>query len=109
MSRSRRASLPTAMKLSTCRTLTIPVWKQKMVLLLGLANQEAALKLHDAVTSATNKMIEQASAMTCDQAIRIEQSSQSGILDVTVLERTNRELVETISKVIEIQNEGAAA
>jgi uncharacterized protein YaaN involved in tellurite resistance len=95
--------------LQSAVTLTIPVWKQKMLLLLGLANQEAALKLHDAVTHATNKMIEQASSMTRDQALRIEQSSQTGILDVAVLERTNRELIETITKVIEIQNQGAAA
>jgi uncharacterized protein YaaN involved in tellurite resistance len=95
--------------LQSAVTLTIPVWKQKMLLLLGLANQESALKLHESVTNATNKMIEQASAMTRDQAIRIEQSSQAGILDVAVLERTNRELIETISKVISIQSEGAAA
>jgi len=95
--------------LQSAVTLTIPVWKQKMLLLLGLSNQEAALKLHDAVVDATNKMIEQASSMTRDQAIRIEQSSQTGILDVAVLERTNRELIETITKVIEIQTEGAAA
>jgi uncharacterized protein YaaN involved in tellurite resistance len=95
--------------LQSAVTLTIPVWKQKMLLLLGLANQQSALQLHEAVTSATNKMIEQASAMTRDQAIRIEQSSQTGILDVAVLERTNRELVDTISKVIEIQSSGAAA
>lgn len=95
--------------LQSAVTLTIPVWKQKMLLLLGLANQESALKLHDAVTSATNKMIEQASSMTHDQAVRIEQSSQSGMLDIGVLERTNRELIETITKVMQIQSEGAAA
>ena len=95
--------------LQSAITLTIPVWKQKMLLLLGLASQESALKLSEAVTTATNRMIEQASSMTRDQALRIEQGSQAGLLDVAVLERTNRELIDTIEQVIKLQNEGAAA
>lgn len=95
--------------LQSAVTLTIPVWKQKMLMLLGIASQESALKLHETVTAATNRMIEQTSAMARDQALRIERGSQTGMLDVDVLERTNRELIDTISKVIELQNEGAAA
>ena len=39
--------------------LTIPVWKQKMILLLGLTRQQGALDLQKSVTDATNEMMRQ--------------------------------------------------
>ena len=86
--------------------LTIPVWKQKMVLLLGLARQEEALQLQKAVTDATNEMMKQASAMMKDQAVEIEKQSQRGIVDMETLEQTNRDLIDAINSVLQIQQEG---
>jgi uncharacterized protein YaaN involved in tellurite resistance len=88
--------------------LTIPVWKQKMILLLGLNRQNAALSMQKTVTDATNEMLKQASQMMKTQAIAIEEQSQRGIIDIETLERTNRELVETIDGVLRVQNQGRA-
>ncbi|KAF0114350.1 MAG: toxic anion resistance family protein [Hyphomonadaceae bacterium] len=73
--------------------LTIPLWKQKMVLVLGLRRQEDALEMQKAVTDAT-------------KAIAIEEQSQKGIVDVETLEQANRDLIDTISGVIQTQEEG---
>jgi uncharacterized protein YaaN involved in tellurite resistance len=86
--------------------LTIPVWKQKMVLLLGLNRQQSALELQKTVTDATNKMMRQASEMMKGQAIDIERQSQRGIVDIETLEKTNRDLVDTINGVMRVQSEG---
>lgn len=86
--------------------LTIPVWKQKMILLLGLNRQEAALQLQKTVTDATNEMMRQASEMMKTQAIEIEKQSQRGIVDIETLEKTNRDLLDTISGVMNVQEEG---
>lgn len=88
--------------------LTIPVWKQKMILLLGLSRQQDALELQKTVTDATNEMIRQASEMMKDQAIAIERQSQRGIVDMDTLEKTNRDLVDTIAGVLQVQEEGRA-
>jgi uncharacterized protein YaaN involved in tellurite resistance len=80
--------------------LTIPVWKQKMILLLGLTRQESALDLQKTVTDATNTMLKQASEMMKTQAIAIEHQAQRGIVDLETLEKTNRDLLETISGVL---------
>ena len=88
--------------------LTIPVWKQKMILLLGLTRQQSALDLQKTVTDATNTMLRQASEMMKGQAIEIEKQSQRGIVDMETLEKTNRDLIETISSVMRVQNEGRA-
>lgn len=86
--------------------LTIPLWKQKMVLLLGLHRQEDALQMQKSVTDATNEMLKQTSSMMKRQAIEIEEQSQRGIIDVETLEQANRDLIETISGVIKTQEEG---
>ncbi len=59
--------------LQATSALTVPAWKQKMVILLGLSRQKSALELQKTVTDATNEMIRQASEMMKDQAIAIEQ------------------------------------
>lgn len=86
--------------------LTIPVWKQKMVLLLGLQRQQEALALQKSVTDATNQMMRQASEMMKEQSIAIEEQSQRGIVDMETLADTNRELIDTIESVLKIQEEG---
>ena len=86
--------------------LTIPVWKQKMVLLLGLNRQRSALELQKTLTDATNKMMRQASEMMKSQAIEIEEQSQRGIVDIETLEKANRDLLDTISAVLKLQQEG---
>lgn len=86
--------------------LTIPVWKQKMILLLGLTRQQGALEMQKTVTDATNQMLRQASEMMKGQAIEIEKQSQRGIVDMETLEKTNRDLIDTISQVMQVQNEG---
>ncbi|MDQ0468343.1 toxic anion resistance protein [Labrys wisconsinensis] len=86
--------------------LTIPVWKQKMVLLLGLTRQSAALDLQKTVTDATNQMMRQASDMMKTQAIEIEKQAQRGIIDIATLEKTNRDLIDTVNGVLAVQRQG---
>ena len=86
--------------------LTIPVWKQKMVLLLGLSRQSAALEMQKTVTDATNAMMRQAAEMMKTQAIDIERQSQRGLVDMKTLEATNRDLIDTVNGVIDVQRDG---
>src|SRR5262249_35206450 len=87
-------------------TLTIPAWKQKMVLLLGLTPQQEALEMQKTVTDTTNQMLRQASEMMKTQAIDIEQQSQKGIVDIETLSKTNQDLIDTIQGVLRVQSEG---
>jgi uncharacterized protein YaaN involved in tellurite resistance len=50
--------------------------------------------------------MQQASEMMKSQAIDIERQSQRGIIDIETLEKTNRDLVDTINGVMQAQNEG---
>lgn len=94
--------------LQATSALTVPAWKQKMVILLGLTQQKSALELQKTVTDATNDMIRQASKMMKDQAIAIEQQSQRGIVDIDTLAAANRDLIDTIGGVLKVQKDGRA-
>ena len=92
--------------LQATSALTVPAWKQKMVILLGLTQQKSALEMQKTVTDATNQMIRQASEMMKEQAISIEEQAQRGIVDTETLEAANRDLIDTISGVLRVQEEG---
>lgn len=94
--------------LQTTAALTIPAWKQKMVILLGLTRQREALDLQRTVTDATNQMIRDSSRMMNEQAIAIEEQSQRGIVDIETLKQANEELISTVQKVVQIQRDGRA-
>lgn len=92
--------------LQATMSLTIPVWKQKMILLLGLNRQQSALELQKTVTDATNEMMKQASEMMKTQSIEIEKQAQRGIVDIETLEQTNKDLIDTVTGVLKVQAEG---
>ncbi len=94
--------------LNATLSLTIPAWKQKMIVLLGLQHQKDALDLQNTVNEATNKMLRQASQMMKDQAVAIEQQSQEGIVQMETLAQVNRDLIDTVNQVLAIQKEGSA-
>jgi uncharacterized protein YaaN involved in tellurite resistance len=87
-------------------TLTIPAWKQKMVLILGLERQREALAMQKAVTDTTNELIRRSAEMLKIQALEIERESQRGVVDVAVLAKANQDLIDTISGVLRLQSEG---
>jgi uncharacterized protein YaaN involved in tellurite resistance len=92
--------------LQATAALTVPAWKQKMVILLGLSQQKSALDMQKTVTDATNKMIREASEMMKDQAISIEEQAQRGIVDIETLQAANTDLIDTIQGVMRVQEEG---
>lgn len=89
--------------------LTIPAWKQKVIVLLGLNNQREALDMQKTVTDATNEMMKQASEMMKGQAVDIEKQSQRGIVDLATLQKTNADLIETVNTVMTVQEDGRKA
>lgn len=92
--------------LQATAALTVPAWKQKMVILLGLSQQKSALDMQKTVTDATNKMIREASEMMKNQAISIEEQAQRGIVDIETLQAANTDLIDTIQGVMRVQEEG---
>lgn len=87
---------------------TIPLWKNQIVLALGINNAKQALGAQKAVTDLTNDMLQKNSELLKQGSIQIAEESERAIVDVATLQKTNRDIIETLDKVIEIHESGRA-
>ena len=87
-------------------TNTIPLWKNQIVLALGINNAKQALGAQKAVTNLTNDMLKKNSELLKQGSIEIAEESERAIVDVETLQKTNKDIIETLDKVIEIHENG---
>ncbi len=93
-------------KIQSSITNTIPLWKNQMVLALGINNAKMALKGQQAVSKLTNEMLIKNSETLKQGSIDIAKESEKAIVDVETLQKTNQDLIDTIDSVIKIHEEG---
>ena len=85
---------------------TIPLWKSQMLLSLGLAHSEEALKAERAVTDMTNDLLKKNAEKLHQSTVEIAKESERGIIDIETLTHTNEELIATLDDVQKISAEG---
>ena len=85
---------------------TIPLWKNQIVIALGLTHAKSALGAQKAVTDLTNDMLQKNSELLKQGTIDIAEESERAIIDVETLQKTNQDIIETLDKVIEIHENG---
>ena len=85
---------------------TIPLWKNQIVIALGLNNAKAALKSQQAVSNLTNEMLKKNSENLKQGTLEIAEEAQKAIVDVETLRKTNSDIIETLDKMIEINESG---
>ena len=95
-------------KIQSSLTNTIPLWKNQMVLALGITNAKQALKQQQAVSELTNDMLVKNSETLKQGSLEIAKESERAIVDIETLKKTNRDLIETLDGVIKIHEEGRA-
>ena len=93
-------------KIQTTLINTIPLWKSQMVLALGLANSEEAVKAQQAVSETTNELLRKNAEALKQTTINVAKESERGIVDIETLKETNQKLIETIDEVMNIQKDG---
>ena len=95
-------------KIHSALVNTLPLWKSQMVLALGLENSRSALKASQAVSDATNRMLRQNAEQLKQGTISTAREAERSIVDIETLVATNQSLIETLTEVENIQNEGRA-
>lgn len=95
-------------KIQTTLVNTIPLWKSQMVLALGMANNEAALKAQTAVTDMTNELLKKNAEKLKQSTIEVARESERGVVDIETLKATNENLIQTFDEVMKIQEDGRA-
>ena len=85
---------------------TIPLWKNQIVIALGITNAKNALGAQKQVTELTNDMLKKNSELLKQGSIEIAEESEKAIVDIETLQKTNRDIIDTLDKVIEIHENG---
>lgn len=93
-------------KIQSSITNTIPLWKNQIVLSLGINNAKKALKEQQAVSNLTNEMLKKNSETLKQGSIDIAKESEKAIIDIETLRKTNNDIVETLDAVIKIHEDG---
>ncbi len=86
---------------------TIPLWKNQVVIALGLANAKNALNTQQSISEITNEMLKKNSENLKQGTIEIAAESEKAIVDVETLKKTNSDIIETLDSLIKIHDEGA--
>ena len=97
-----------AEKIQSTIVNTIPLWKNQMVLALGLAHSQQAMQAERAVTDMTNELLKKNAETLKMGTIETAKESQRGIVDIETLQQTNKSLIETLDELNKIQSEGRA-
>ena len=85
---------------------TLPLWKNQMVLALGLHHSQQAMKAQQAVTNMTNELLKKNAETLKMGTIETAKESERGIIDLETLVQTNQSLIDTINEVMQIQKDG---
>ena len=97
-----------AEKIQSTIVNTIPLWKNQMVLALGLAHSQRAMEAERAVTNMTNDLLKKNAEALKMGTIETARESQRGVVDIETLQQTNKSLIETLDELNKIQTEGRA-
>ena len=84
----------------------IPLWKNQIVLAIGLNNTKNALEAQQKVTDMTNELLRKNSETLKQGSIQIAKESERSVVDIETLKQTNNDLITTINEVLRIQDEG---
>lgn len=93
-------------KIQSTLVNTIPLWKNQIVLSLGISHSKQAMEAQREVTDMTNTLLKK-NAETLHQAtVETAKESERGIVDLETLQHTNEELISTLEEVQQIQKDG---
>ena len=95
-------------KIQTTLMNTIPLWKNQMVLALGIAHSTEAAQAQRQVTDITNALLKQNAEKLHMASVETAKEAERGIVDIETLKATNAKLIQTFDDVMKIQEEGRA-
>ena len=95
-------------KIQTTLMNTIPLWKNQMVIALGIAHSTEAAQAQRQVNDITNALLKQNAEKLHMASVETAKEAERGIVDIETLKKTNAELIQTLDDVMKIQQDGRA-
>ena len=95
-----------AEKIQSTIVNTIPLWKNQMVIAIGIEHSTQAAKAEREVNDMTNKLLKKNADALKVATIESAKEAERGIVDIDTLKHTNESLISTLNEVLKIQTEG---
>lgn len=86
---------------------TIPLWRNQMVLALGIEHTRKALDAQSAVNEMTNELLRKNAETLKMGAIDAAKASERGIVDIETLRKCNDDIISSINEVVKIHEDGS--
>lgn len=93
-------------KIQTTLVNTIPLWKNQMVITLGIAHAGEAAAAQRQVNDVTNALLQANAKRLHTASVETAKEAERGIVDIETLKKTNAELIQTLDDVMKIQQDG---
>lgn len=84
----------------------IPLWKNQIVIALGLSRQQHVLKMQQTVSDTTNELLKRNAEMLKVTTVETAKENNRSIVDIETVKKVNDDLISTIEETLKIQQEG---
>lgn len=95
-----------AEKIQSTVVNTIPLWKNQMVIALGVEHANQAARAQREVTDMTNQLLKKNADRLKMAATQTAREAERGVVDIETLQHTNEQLIATLDEVAQVQAEG---
>lgn len=93
-------------KLQSSLANTIPLWRNQLVLSLGIEHTRRALEAQSTLADKTNELLRKNSETLKMATVETAKQAERPIVDIETLRQCNRDLIATINDVIKIHEQG---
>ena len=93
-------------KIQSTLVNTIPLWKNQMVIAMGVEHSAQAAKAQQEVANMTNELLKKNAEKLKAATVETAKAAERGIVDIETLKQTNQSLISTLDEVVKIQEEG---
>ncbi|HOD13174.1 MAG TPA: toxic anion resistance protein [Spirochaetota bacterium] len=87
---------------------TVPLWKNQVVIAIGVFRQKKALEAQSEVSKTTNELLQKNAEMLKQGTVEVAKESERGIVEMETLKKVHDNLIATIEETLRIQQEGKA-
>jgi uncharacterized protein YaaN involved in tellurite resistance len=96
-------------KIQTSILNTIPLWKNQIIIAMGIFKQTKALSMQKEVDRTTNELLLKNSQMLKETSAAVVSMGEKGLVEIETLKKVNADLIATLEETIALQEKGKAA
>jgi uncharacterized protein YaaN involved in tellurite resistance len=96
-----------AEKAQSIVSTTIPVWKNQLTIAVALQRQKANVEMQKKISDTTNTILQKNADMLKQNSIDVARENEKTVVSIDTLKKTTQSLIETLTEVKRIHDEGA--